>query len=151
MRADMICIIQSTPHKCVLAPVTPPGPEVLSHRAQEAPHAEPPPRPSLHRHTIRDGCCCPWKETINSQASYGSFGVSLKYRMDEDCRLILPSALALFSVFLIIQSDYLRLIKCGFFAAEGSRLISQLNLEFQKRKEKRGIKQVCLLQMKPLH
>lgn len=38
----MTCIIQSRLHKCVLAGVSPQEPQVLPHRAQEAPHVEPP-------------------------------------------------------------------------------------------------------------
>lgn len=43
-RVLLVCIIQSIVNKCVFAPVSPREPLVLSHSAQEAPYAEPPPK-----------------------------------------------------------------------------------------------------------
>lgn len=61
-RGDRICIIQSMMQNCVLAPVTPQEPKVLSHRAHGAPRVQPPVGPNLVGETIRSGCR--WQRSV---------------------------------------------------------------------------------------
>lgn len=96
----MICIIQSTLHKCVFAPVTPRGPKVLSHSALGAPHAEP-----LRRQLAMAIVACRRERSIPVLLT----GLSLT-EMSVGEYSWMPSALLCFLFYLSIRSDFHHLI-----------------------------------------